>query len=246
MTDIERITETLGEDEEKGIIISMTSFPKVPFVTFIEYDDSEITFSKQLADLMFMYDVEYKDGKFNVEQVVNGMLDLADKFKDNYYQYLEEDCPSSATMFCDKRDKTKQFYKMMLNEHFTDESMYKFALQSYSSIEDGYGYDLLLRGIKLYKKRCDIQESIKKDLKDHIDNEGYVIIYRGINNKSREDGTSYTLDTKVAKFFANRWNSNGHIKKCKVHIDDILGYIDNGESEIITEKAIVLDEDFQI
>lgn len=246
MTEIERITETLAEDKEQGIVISMTSFPKVPFITFIEYDDSIITFSKQLTDMMFLYDVKYEDGAFDVKKVVDGMLDLAKQFKEQYNKFLKDDCPTSATIFCDKRDKTKQFYKMMLNGHFSDSSMYDFALQSYASIEDGYGYELLFKAIKYYGEKCDTQKNIKKELKDHIDKDGYIIIYRGINNRSREDGTSFTLNKDVANFFANRWNSNGCINKYKVHIKDILGFIDNGEEEILTENAILLEEYIQI
>lgn len=242
---IKQETQILATDEEKGIEILYTTFPKLPFISFVEYDDGEITFSKQLTDLMFLYNLDLS-GDLPAEKIVDGMLDLAEKFKDTYNKGVKEDNPSYATMFCDKRDRTKQFYYMMYNDQFSDRAMYEFAKDTYSGIECDYGYDLLFRGMEYYYSQdISIKEEISKALEGHIKG-SILVVYRGINEKNRIDGLSYTLDLETAKFFANRWGKEGYVNKYEVNIDDVLAFIDNGEKEIITNNAILIEENIEL
>lgn len=238
---IEQQTQILATDDEKGIEILYTTFPKIPFISFVEYDDGEITFSKQLNDILFYYNIEMT-GEFPAEKIVDAMLDYAKKFKEMYNIGVENDDPEIATMFCDKRDKTKQFYNMMINEHFSEKAMYEFAKSSYSSIECDYGYDLLFKYMKRYITRdINIKKEIKTALKSHL--KGSILeVYRGINSRNRVNGLSFTLDIEVAKYFANRWSNGGYVNKYKVNINDVIAFIDNGEQEIITDKAILIEE----
>lgn len=242
---IKQETQILAIDEEKGIEILYTTFPDVPFISFVEYDDREITFSKQLTDLKFLYDLDLSND-LPAEKIVEGMLDLAEKFKDTYYKGVKQDEPSYATMFCDKRDRAKQFYHMMHNDHFSDKAMYEFAKDTYASIECDYGYDLLFKGMKYYYSQdISIKDEISKALEGHLKG-SILVVYRGINEKNRVDGLSYTLDLEIAKFFANRWGEEGYINKYEVNIDDVLAFIDNGEKEIITNNAILLEENIEL
>lgn len=238
---VEQQTQILAIDDEKGIEILYTTFPKLPFISFIEYDDGEITFSKHLNDLLFHYKIEMTND-FPTEEIVDAMLDLANKFKKIYDEGMQNDNPERATMFCDKRDKAKQFYYMMINEHFSEKVMYEFAKNSYSSIECNYGYDLLFESMKRYISRdINIKKDIRKSLEGHI--KGSILeVYRGINKRNRKDGLSFTLDKKVAKFFADRWKEEGYINKYEVHIDDVVAFIDNEEQEIITKNAKLIEE----
>lgn len=242
---IEQETQILATDEEKGIEILYTTFPTLPFISFVEYDDGEITFSKQLTDLMFMYNIDMS-GEFPAGEIVDAILDLANKFSETYSKGVEEDNPHSATMFCDKRDKTKQFYHMMNNEHFSDRAMYDYAKDAYSSIECDYGYDLLFKGMEYYmSKDITIKDEISKALQGHL-NGSVLVAYRGFNSKNRIDGLSFTLDKEVAKFFAKRWGEGGYVNKYEVNIDDVIAFIDNGEKEIITNNAILLEESIEL
>lgn len=240
---IEPTIEVMAIDEEKGIEINYTTFPELPFISFVEYSDKYITFSKQLTDLMFHYNLDLS-GELPVEEIVDSMLDLAKKFKSIYNKGLKNDEPSTATMFCDKRDKTKQFYKLINNGGFSDKAMYDYSKDIYSSIEDSYGYDLIVMGMKHYfSKDISIKEELEKALEGHLEGR-FLTIYRGINEKNRVDGLSYTLSTDVAKFFAKRWTKKGYVNKYRVNIDDVIAFIDNGEKEIITDKAILIEEEY--
>lgn len=242
---VEQVTQILATDEEKGITIQYTTFPSVPFISFVEYDDGEIVFSKQLTDLIFYYKIDMSD-EFPAEEIVNAILDLAKKYRKIYFDAVEKDDVHKATMFCDKRDKTKQFYHMMYNGHFSDRAMYDYAKDAYSSIECDYGYDMLFKGMEYYfPQDVSIKKEVRKALEGHIKG-SILVVYRGINNKNRVDGLSFTLDKKVAKFFADRWGEGGYVNKYEVHIDDVLAFIDNGEQEIITKNAKLIEERIEL
>ncbi len=55
---------------------------------------------------------------------------------------LENEDIIKATIFCDKRDLTKMYYKLLINEDFTYKQLYEYIITAYSRIEDDYGYDI--------------------------------------------------------------------------------------------------------
>lgn len=58
-----------------------------------------------------------------------------------------------------------------------------------------------------------------------------VMVYRGGDH---EEGLSWTLDRKVAEFFARRWGETGKVFKQEISPSDITALIfDRGESEVI-------------
>jgi len=64
----------------------------------------------------------------------------------------------------------------------------------------------------------------------------YVTLYRGVGIKSKRKGLSWTDDIEIAKWFANRFQSNGYILTAKVHKSKILAYFsDRNESEYIVD-----------
>jgi hypothetical protein len=78
-----------------------------------------------------------------------------------------------------------------------------------------------------------------------MDSEGYITIYRGFNDYSREDGNSYTLSKEKAIWFAKRFSEDVcYVNKYKLHITDVLAFITNrGEAEIVAmpDDVILLE-----
>lgn len=71
-----------------------------------------------------------------------------------------------------------------------------------------------------------------------------VTIYRGEGSKSTHysEAYSWTTQLKTAKFFANRFNSDGVIYQAKVNKKDIIDYLEGrGEAEILVMPNKVYD-----
>ena len=76
-----------------------------------------------------------------------------------------------------------------------------------------------------------------------IDKDGYVTIYRGMQDKSTpvEEAYSWTLDYEVAKYFATRYNSlKSKIVKAKVKAEDIVDVLDFGLIGDRCEKEVLV------
>lgn len=110
-----------------------------------------------------------------------------------------------------------------LNKFYKDfpkndlEDIFKYI---YSSSE--YGFE---------KININTLEYIKCQLNEFSDNDEYIEIYRGQGDKSlpHNIALSWTTNIKVAKFFADRFNSNGNILKGKILKKDIITFIDDRE-----------------
>jgi hypothetical protein len=131
---------------------------------------------------------------------------------------------------------------------FTTDYIYDFICEHWSSVENGRDLGILAD----YLYQCcnwdpGIGCTLAERLMNQLDNEGYMTIYRGYNEYSREDGNSYTLSKDKAIWFANRFSDNGYVNKYKIHIYDVLAFITNrGEAEIIAmpNDVILLENDF--
>ena len=141
--------------------------------------------------------------------------------------------------------------EMVNDGDFTVDCIYDFICEYWSSIESGR--DLGILADYLYQC-CDssygIRKRIMKKLKNQMDSEGYITIYRGFSDKTRNEGNSYTLSKDVAIWFAKRFSKESeasHVNKYKIHIYDVLAFItDRNEAEIIAmpEDVILLENDF--
>ena len=231
--------------EKDDIIITEYHYPKIPFLDNLEYEDNTICFTADKMMLAMASKINYTkdDGTINIniiksKDLIDTLLMVAYSNKKTYLEGVNEDNIFKATIFCDKRDLTKMFYKLLINDDFTYKQLYEYATTSYSRIEDDYGYDILVKGMEYcINKDKSIKEDIVSSILNHT-NDNKIIAYRGVHKFSRnKDGLSYTLDKKVAEFFAKRWNSEGIINTYKIDINDIIAFIDNGEKEIISKKA---------
>lgn len=64
-----------------------------------------------------------------------------------------------------------------------------------------------------------------------------VTIYRGVNNPDYKYGFSWTIDRRIADWFANRYeNKQSYVYECTVDKKDILCYLD-----IRNEKEVIID-----
>ena len=64
-----------------------------------------------------------------------------------------------------------------------------------------------------------------------------VTIYRGVNNPKYKRGFSWTLDKRIAYWFANRYeNKESYVYECAVNKEDIICYF-----EIRNEKEAKID-----
>lgn len=234
--------------EKDDIIITEYHYPEIPFLDNLEYEDNTICFTADKMMLVMASKIDYvnDDGSINVnniksENLIDTLLMIAKTNKKTYLEGVENEDIIKATIFCDKRDLTKMYYKLLINEDFTYKQLYEYIITAYSRIEDDYGYDILSNGMEYCINK---DKSVKEDIISSISNyanDNKIIAYRGVNKFGRnEDGLSYTLDKKVAEFFAKRWNSDGIVNTYEIGINDILAFIDEGEKEIISKKAKLL------
>lgn len=64
-----------------------------------------------------------------------------------------------------------------------------------------------------------------------------VTIYRGVNNPKYKYGFSWTLDKRIAYWFANRYeNKESYVYECTVDRKDLICYF-----EIRNEKEVIID-----
>ena len=69
-----------------------------------------------------------------------------------------------------------------------------------------------------------------------------VVIYRGLQRNASVRGLSWTLDLKVAAWFANRFDNNGDIYRATADRAKILAYFcDRGEQEIVIDPKDLIN-----
>lgn len=229
--------------ETEDFTVDKCEFEDLPIIGFTSIDSDILFYSVETSALSFKI---ANDKGIKYEDITND--DLADMMIEDYPKYLElyekavkEDDPSIATTYHNKRDLVKQSMKLILSDNFSDMALYNYLVDTYSRIEDGFEHMFLFIDLIHSKVKKQVLERIKKDLKEYqnLDTDK-VLVYRGFNKYSREDGTSYTFSYKTAKFFADRWNSEGYVNMYEVEVKDILAYIHH-EEEIITNNAKLLE-----
>lgn len=79
---------------------------------------------------------------------------------------------------------------------------------------------------------------------DKINDNNLITIYRGQTYASTplQEALSWSLDESVARWFANRFNSNGKIYKGKVKLQDVMLYTNSrNEQEVLVEFKDIKD-----
>ena len=148
--------------------------------------------------------------------------------------------------YIDKQMVIPVLERMLKERDFSNKYIYDYICKHWSKIENGYDLELLADCL-FWKKTYDEDKVLKKRLKKQMDSEGYITIYRGFNDYSREDGNSYTLSKEKAIWFSKRFSKESeasYVNKYKIHITDVLAFITNrGEAEIVAlpDSVILLE-----
>lgn len=109
-----------------------------------------------------------------------------------------------------------------------------------------YGFQLFtplfLKEVFSFKDYSEIRNKGIEKLITDTNNKKIVTIYRGITHKSTDinKAISWTLDKKVADFFATRFNCDGQVFKAEICIDGIHDYLINrGEQEVLIDPDLL-------
>lgn len=135
--------------------------------------------------------------------------------------------------------------RMLEERDFSDKYLYDFICEYWSSIENGEHLEYLayyLEQLRYGFCSYSIEKQLRKQLKKQIDKDGYITVYRGFNDYSREDGNSYTLSRNIAIWYSMRFSENVcYVNKYKIHIEDVLAFItDRNEAEIVASPDAVI------
>ena len=140
--------------------------------------------------------------------------------------------------------------RMITERDFSDKYLYDFICEYWSSIENGEHLEYLayyLEQLRYGSCSYSIEEQLKKRLAKQMDSEGYITIYRGFSDKTRNEGNSYTLSKNIAIWFSKRFSKESeasYVNKYKIHIYDVLAFITNrNEAEIVAlpDDVILLE-----
>lgn len=78
---------------------------------------------------------------------------------------------------------------------------------------------------------------------DTISSQEGLVIYRGTATDKKDDihGLSWTIEPKIARWFANRYRQSGKIYKAKIFRKNILAYFATSESEVVVDPQGLQD-----
>jgi hypothetical protein len=125
-------------------------------------------------------------------------------------------------------------------EYIPSEKKYTIFREQYARMEYNFRdhIDFINLVIEDRFESNEWKEAIQ-NLKEKVNGKKLITIYRGEGEKSThyEDAFSWTIDKKVATFFANRFRDKGKVYKAQVKIDDIIDYLDGrSESEVLVRS----------
>lgn len=228
----------------EDINIELCYFEDMPYVAYYTIETEDLFYSQDLPGV----NMRCKN-KYNLADMKDVTTDMAVEFlmEDHkryvrlYNEGVEKDNPRKCTVYHNKRDLVRQSMKIVLSMRFSNMAIYEYLVDTYSYIEDGFEYMYIFLENMVSVIKDQVLEKVKKDLKEYQNvTSDKVVVYRGFNQYSREDGTSFTFSLDIAKQFAFRWGENGYVNKYEVNVEDIIAYVHH-EEEIITNNANLLE-----
>lgn len=254
------VTKTIMKSDD--MVIEFKYYKDMPIVSYYTIETEDLFYTQDgsyvdfkcrhslntdatLGDIteLLVNNLDKSESKDVTEKdIIELLLKDHERYVEAYKKGLATDDPGKCVVYHNKRDLVRQSMKLVLSMKFSNMAIYKYLVDSYSYIEDGYEYMYIFLENMWSVIKDEVLEIVKKDLKEYqnIDYDK-VLVYRGFNKYSREDGVSYTFNYKTAKFFADRWDSQGYVNMYEVDVKDILAYIHH-EEEIITNNAKLLAE----
>ena len=202
---------------------------------FIYYDPNN-----SLYPYIYWKDFIYLEffGTLSLEAAKMMMLDKRLNYQQNKFdEFLSKKDYDTAFQLADKRIVIPLYIKLF--NDIPDNQKYEVFIYLYMRSEFGFeqfSSDFLDKVFATrflspdWKKRMNKLHKIIKP-----DENGYIMAYRG--EGVAEDVLSWTLDKKIAKFFANRFGNNGRVIYDKVKVDNIMDYLtDRSESELLVKN----------
>lgn len=171
---------------------------------------------------------QFSEQFFNVLQIEK-RITFCNEYMD---QHVEENDYLGAFCFMEKKVRF-----MFFNKWYNDIPK-KDLLEVFKFVYSSSEYNFNLLDINTLKE---IKELSKEELSSFGD---ILEVYRGETTYSRhyKDAYSWTLSKETAKFFADRFDSNGTVLKAKVNKKDIVAYItDRQEEELVVFPNCVYD-----
>lgn len=197
----------------------------------------------------------YKNGVYvelllehnNISESMLGLFrDMIKQQSSRIEKYIQEGkfIPLFVMIDC----KIRMSYFKEIVDLIPEEKRYEVFRNIYTSIDfsfDKFNTDELLDSLLKVKPKINKTDKEKVLEKADIDDNGYVTIYRGVGSKSSklEKSLSWTTNLCVAiKFMVYAKRIDGDIYTAKVHIDDIIDYIDDrDEFEVLVKYNTLKD-----
>ena len=210
-------------------------------MTYFEFAYKDLVTDEDILDIVTEDGEEYvvmeKEFALQLDEMLN---------KRRLQKKLESiDLDNLDKHYIDKELVVPVLERMIYERDFSNKYIYDYICKHWSKIENGYDLELLADYL-YWNKTYDEYKVLKKRLKKQIDNKGYITIYRGYNDYSRDKGNSYTLSKEKAIWFSRRFSKDVcYVNKYKIHIRHILAFITNrNEAEIVAlpEDVILLEE----
>jgi len=177
-------------------------------------------------------------GNLSLELVKMSMVKERLKYQqDKFEKLLSKNDYKRIFQLADKRIVIPMYIETYNN--IPDDQKYEVFIELYMRSE--FGFEMFDSNFldKVFATRFKSPEWKKRMDKLHKiikpDENGYIMAYRG--EGVAEDILSWTLDKKIAKFFANRFDNNGRVIYDKVKVDYIMDYLtDRNESELLIKN----------
>lgn len=212
-------------------------------INFVKLDPNFIYYdpNNSLYPYIYWKDFIYLEffGTLSLESAKMMMLDkklnyLISKFD----YYLSNKNYDKAFQLADKRIIIPLYIKVF--DDIPDEQKYEIFIYLYMRSEFGFEQFNSEFLDKVFTKRLFSTEWKKRIDKLYKiikpDKNGYIMAYRG--EGVANDILSWTLDKKVAIFFANRFGNNGKVIYDKVKVDNIIDYLTNRNENELLVKSI--------
>ncbi|PLS19442.1 hypothetical protein CVD28_03225 [Bacillus sp. M6-12] len=221
----------LIKDSGKYQVPSLQELKKVVKKLEIEEDDLYLSVNP-FSPFVYIHQLTYVDiqnlnesflDMYQVKKTIHSLREDMEKFRD------EGDYESIIHITSNK------YVLNIFHEVYNEvelEKRYSLFRETYTQME--YGFEAFQPDILEEVLTLNMDTSFKEQLKP--DNKGYITIYRGEGSKSRglEEAYSWTINQKIAHFFAKRFDKEGKVYQGKVHINDVIDYIDDrNEGEIL-------------
>lgn len=157
-------------------------------------------------------------------------------------KYISEDNWSMAFVLMDKRISMANF--ILLNDQVPEDQLIDVFAEVWVRAESGFDMfdNDMIREIYAKGKPSERFLKAKTYLASIADGEGFLTVYRGINDTT-EDVLSWSLKKDVAEWFSNRFNKVGTLEKARVHVDNVIDYFDfrNEYEVLVFPEDIVKD-----